>query len=395
MKIAQAVFTQDAERGGGSIRYAKALGGALEARGHDILWWSPDQVPGFQPWGRAARSFPALDAYHPGMRRAFGAWLADHRPEVVHLHTPQWMSAAVVAADADAGVPLVATLHDGWWFCHQVFFVRAWSREPCEGPGLIKCVFCLERGGAARVLGRFLRNAVSVPARRMALARMARSVSRFHAPAAFIRDHAVRAGIPPDRIRMIPLGLPDCGVLSAVASPREAARPVRAVALCGRRWRKGYEVLRRALAGFNPGELLVDVWGADGPAADGGGLPPAMRWRGWLAREDFPGVLSQADFVVVPSIVAEVFPLTVGEALAARRPVLASRVGGMPEMLGPNAEAWTFSPGDPDALAQALRRAMEASLTGGGWQAIPSPPDMTAHAAAMEGLYEEVKQSDQ
>jgi glycosyltransferase involved in cell wall biosynthesis len=56
--------------------------------------------------------------------------------------------------------------------------------------------------------------------------------------------------------------------------------------------------------------------------------------------------------VVVPSR-AEAMPYIVLEALAARKPVIASRVGGIPEVLGPNSIALA-EPGDADALARVM-----------------------------------------
>jgi glycosyltransferase involved in cell wall biosynthesis len=71
--------------------------------------------------------------------------------------------------------------------------------------------------------------------------------------------------------------------------------------------------------------------------------------------------------VVVPSR-AEAMPYIVLEALAARKPVIASRVGGIPEVLGPNSIALA-EPGDADALA----RVMVNAVSDPGWFAKVMP----------------------
>lgn len=71
--------------------------------------------------------------------------------------------------------------------------------------------------------------------------------------------------------------------------------------------------------------------------------------------------------VVVPSR-AEAMPYIVLEALAARKPVIASRVGGIPEVLGQNSIALA-EPGDADALA----RVMVNAVSDAGWFAKVMP----------------------
>ena len=90
------------------------------------------------------------------------------------------------------------------------------------------------------------------------------------------------------------------------------------------------------------------------------GMLPAMP-----TREAF----SMAHTVVVPSR-AEAMPYIVIEALAARKPVIASRVGGIPEILGRDSEALA-APGDVAALSHIMADAM----SDGGWRdrVMPKP----------------------
>ncbi|WP_244475221.1 glycosyltransferase family 4 protein [Rhizobium sp. Leaf341] len=110
------------------------------------------------------------------------------------------------------------------------------------------------------------------------------------------------------------------------------------------------------------------------------GMQPAMPARTAFA---------SARFVVVPSR-AESMPYIVLEAVAAQRPVIAARVGGVPEILGPDSAALA-EPNDAQSLANIMHRA----LTEDGWarRTMPEPERFKAAfssatmAAAMMRLY--------
>jgi glycosyltransferase involved in cell wall biosynthesis len=76
-------------------------------------------------------------------------------------------------------------------------------------------------------------------------------------------------------------------------------------------------------------------------------------------RTDTAELLCSATVAVVPSVWAEAFGLTVVEAMAAGVPVVASAVGGIPELVDPDVTGILVPPGDAAALADALRRLIQ------------------------------------
>ncbi len=72
-------------------------------------------------------------------------------------------------------------------------------------------------------------------------------------------------------------------------------------------------------------------------------------------RADIPQILAAMDIFVLPSI-TEGLPLTILEAMAAGKPVVATRVGGLPEVILDGETGLLVPPRDPHALAQALAR---------------------------------------
>jgi glycosyltransferase involved in cell wall biosynthesis len=68
-------------------------------------------------------------------------------------------------------------------------------------------------------------------------------------------------------------------------------------------------------------------------------------------REDMPRVLNTMDVYVFPTL-EEAFPNAVMEAMAMRRPVVASRVGGVPDLIRDGETGYLVAPGDPAAIAE-------------------------------------------
>ncbi|MDX1630540.1 MAG: glycosyltransferase family 4 protein [Thermoanaerobaculia bacterium] len=86
------------------------------------------------------------------------------------------------------------------------------------------------------------------------------------------------------------------------------------------------------------------------------GLEDRVRLLGF--RRDVPDLLAAADLFVLPSR-WDAFPTAILEAMAAGLPVVATRAGGIPEIVEDGRTGLLVSPGDPDQLAEALARLSE------------------------------------
>jgi glycosyltransferase involved in cell wall biosynthesis len=92
-------------------------------------------------------------------------------------------------------------------------------------------------------------------------------------------------------------------------------------------------------------------------------LDGSVRWLG--SRDDVPRILACVDALALSSHPrVETFPLCVLEAMAARLPVVATRVGSLPELVEDGLTGVLVPPGNPQAMAEALQRILSGSATG-------------------------------
>ncbi|MBI3321474.1 MAG: lipopolysaccharide heptosyltransferase II [Candidatus Omnitrophica bacterium] len=83
-------------------------------------------------------------------------------------------------------------------------------------------------------------------------------------------------------------------------------------------------------------------------------LQEAVEWLG--IRHDIPAVIASMDLLIVPSTYPESFGRSVIEAQAVGRPVVASRVGALAELIEDGRSGLLVPPRDPQALAEAIGR---------------------------------------
>lgn len=203
-------------------------------------------------------------------------------------------------------------------------------------------------------------------------------VRRFIAVSHFLRDQWVAAGLRPDLIDVVHNGVSAADYPVGGETERAAARarldlpqdgfvalyygrldPEKGIDVLLDAWRKlgvgdgegRLLVVGSPSAHLENGPQLLQAWQED--------APPGCVWR--PAQSDVVTLLHAADVVVVPSVWAEPFGRVIVEALATGRPALASRVGGVPEILTGEFERFQVEPGDAAALAAGLEDLV-------GWQ---------------------------
>jgi glycosyltransferase involved in cell wall biosynthesis len=330
------------------------------------------------------------------LTRSYHDFLIGHRPDVVHIQHTLFLGYDIVRATRNAlpDVPIVYSLHEYIPICHRDGqMVRTRNDELCQEESPRRCHECFPEitPQAFYMRKRFIQSHLSL-------------VDCFIAPTDYVKARYVDWGIPATKIEVEPQGCPP--VDPQPADLADDSSPTRAVrnrfAYIGQlNPYKGADLLLEAM------DLLGDDF--DGELTIFGAnleiQKPAWRERfrallererenvrfaGQYERHELPRLLSEIDWVVVPSIWWETGPLTVWEAFQNRRPVICSDIGGMSEKVTDGVNGLHFRTRDPRDLAETMRRAAE---TPGLWDelraGIPDHPGhpMSEHVARLAGIY--------
>lgn len=195
-------------------------------------------------------------------------------------------------------------------------------------------------------------------------------IDHFVAVSDYIAGTWIAAGIRPERITTIPNAVPmqqyPFGGLAERRSAREALGLPQdiPIVLCYGQLsaQKGIAVLARAWRelGIKPGEALLVLLGWHIPRPDREVMEalaalPANTYRLFPGQSGVVPFLHAADVVAMPTLLPEAFGRVVVESLASGRPVVASRIGAIPEVTAGFMSENLVPPGDVSALARRLR----------------------------------------
>ena len=342
---------------GGTERHVEQLAEALAAQGHHAVVATtspalgepdPPHVHRLGGWADVVIRRHARPEQHfhppapdPGVVHQLAALCRAERIDVVHAHG--WMAHSAVRAAKGCGLPVVVGLHDYGLDCARRSRLLP-DGTPCAGPEPSACRAC-----AAAAYGRVRGELVAAGLRRSA--RWWGQVDAFVANSEAVAAAARAAGVP-------------CTVAAPWLAPVAARTSAPAglplepfVAYVGAQSRhKGVATLTAAWSDPVPAPLVALL---SRPEADPPPLPGAAIIRRDAAPAEVLATMAQASVVVVPSIFPEPFGLVAAEAMSVGTPVVASAVGGLPEVLDHGRAGVLVAPGDPDGLRAAVAELLD------------------------------------
>lgn len=351
---------------GGEERHVQDLSVELVARGHDVAvatLWRPGTAEFEVDRGvrihrirgslqRVGTLFSEKERQHsppfpdPEALWALRRIIEGERPDIVHAHN--WMVHSFTPLKAWSRARLVVTLHDCSLICAQKRFVSRGAL--CSGPGLLKCLQCAaEYYGPAKGVPTTLANWAWGKVERRAVD-MFLPVSQ----AMVEVNQLARFGVPH---RVIPNFIPD----RQDASPGDGGSRLKELPrgdyllFVGDVARdKGVEVLLQAFSRMESSVPLVLI---GRPVEDFRvDFPPNVYVLHSWPHEAVMQAWSRCTVALVPSICLESFGLVALEAMAMGRPVVASRIGGLADIVVDGQTGFLVTPGDACALRDAVQR---------------------------------------
>jgi glycosyltransferase involved in cell wall biosynthesis len=350
----------------GAERYLFNLARLLEFQGHSTAIFAmhhPCNSPArysdhfvpqvdYRTLGSLGKVQAALRAvWYPAAARQIGRLIDAFHPDIVHLHNAyHQISPSILPTIRKRSIPIVQTLHDYKLVCPNYLLLT--QSQVCER--------CQDRKYHHAIQNRCLHGSRTwsiVAAAAMTLHKRwqiyERHVERFIAPSRFLLDRMVDFGVPEHQLIHIPY------FVSAGDWKPTPAGEGEYVLFIGRLSKeKGLLTLLNAVRGTDIPLLVV----GEGPMRTRmeeniarAGLPN-VRLTGYLNGQALAKVIEGARCTVVPSEWYEVFGQVITESFAQGKPVVATDIGGIPEIIDDGVDGLLVPPGDARALASALHR---------------------------------------
>ncbi|PPD51246.1 MAG: glycosyl transferase, partial [Methylobacter sp.] len=261
--------------------------------------------------------------WHPSddkMGELFAEYLEAERPELVHFHCIQRLTASVVEATRKAEIPYIVTVHDAWWISDYQFLVDANHvvypeghpdpYEPCTPPGNISQLESVER---ILFLKDLLRGADAVLT---VSKRFAEIYRKNEIPTVRVNKNGISETLPWQAKDTRHTDKVVCGHVGGMAE------------------HKGYFLLKAAVEAVQPEHLemlIVDHSQDEGYRLQTHWGRVPVTFIGRMAQPRVPELYRQIDVLFAPSTWPESYGLVTREAAACGCWVVASNMGGIGE----------------------------------------------------------------
>ncbi len=357
---------------GGADKYFLDLTEALKAAGHETAVFamagprnlkSPDSkyfVSAVEFNGGSLKDrlkIPGRMIYSREAKRKFARELDDFKPDIVHVHNIyHQLSPSILEAAKERNVPVVMHLHDYKLVCpnYRLFTKNRVCRRCLDKKSFWPCLYNNCYGSSA---ASFLA-ALEMTVHHKWLHIYEKNIDLLIAPSEFMRRLAIESGWPEEKIVMLHNPAPK------ISDQPKDDRPEGDYLLYFGRLapEKGINDLIHAAksAGGRSGKLLHIAGSGPEEKNIRKEFAPEMksgriRLLGQLSGKALSDEIASARAIVFPSLWPENMPLALLESLAQGKVVIASRSGGLPEIISDRKNGFLFNAGDIKGLETAIR----------------------------------------
>ncbi len=293
--------------------------------------------------------------YSKEARRNIEKLIADTKPDIAHAHNIyHQLSPSILQALKETGIPTVHTLHDGKLVCANMLFLTGGKIcEKCAGRKFYNAVIrkCVKGSYASSMVC-----CIEETVHRMT-GIYEKNVDLFLTPSRFLKDKMVQHGRLKESQVEVLHNYADLRTWSPNYMPGDYGLFVGRIEPL-----KGVATLWNACKAFPEFEMRFV---GQGPLQEEGeqfcrdnGLDKA-KFLGFQTGDTLKKLFYGARFVVLPSECYENCPMVVLEALASGKPVVASRIGGIPELVNHGEDGYLFEPGNAHELASYMRKLID------------------------------------
>jgi len=354
--------------------------------------------------------------------------LEEIKPDIVHIHHLIFLSIGLIKKIKEKGIPIVFTLHDYWLMCPRWHVLKK-NAKVCEKFTLGKfnqeCLVCLnellnikkESKKIYNFIKRFLpafmltwlkkiyfslagiiynndNNIHKLRERVSRIKDLMESIDIFLAPSEFIRDRYIEFGIPQEKIKLSRYGLNTDLFNELQKNKNDKLRFAFVGTLLPA---KGVDVLIKSFNKIKDQNAELMMYGVLKSYIGFEHYLPYLRkilknknikFMGGFDNCQIASVFQNIDVLVVPSIWPENSPLVIQEAFLFRTPVIASRIGGIMELVQEGLGGLLCNPGDVKDLRDKIQYLIDnRNVIDELKENMPRAKSMEENAREIEDIY--------
>lgn len=289
--------------------------------------------------------------YSLSSKLAFRTFLANNQPDIVHIHNLfPLISPSILPECSRAKIPLVMTVHNYRLVCPNGLHMTQNRRcERCVGGKEYWCILKNCESNHFKSLGYALRNLF---AREMGFYK--NHVDRFAVLTDFQRQRLIQAGFSEEKITVIPNMMVPKPTQISSKHATQSTSPGHFVGFSGRVTPEKWIYTLIEVARRNP-DIPFKIAGNHTTMNFSNSLPDNLELLGHLDSKSLHQFYESSRIMVLCSLWFEGFPMVILEAMSYSKPVICSRIGGLPEVVSDQQTGLLFAPGDVMDLESKIR----------------------------------------
>jgi len=401
MKICQITYTYPPHTTGGADIYVHKISQELSKRSHEVVVITTKPYDGlsslkpsckmengikvyrFYPlnlysWINSAEKslllkmiWNALDIWNLHSYLIMRKIIKKENPDLVHIHTPIWISLSAFDAVISSKIPFIFTLHDYLLLCRRTLLLHS-NGSICEDP---KTVCKLYQKLSKKIVNN-KPNVVIAPSNFI--------IKMFKNKGFFTETEFIKLSLGTE--------------LSAEDKKVQKDYKTIDILYVGTLINhKGVDVLIRAFKNIEKRKIRLHILGKGSDESSLkllAGDDDRIIFHGFLEGKKLNRCYQKANIIVVPSVCFDNSPLVIYESFMNGTPVIGSKIGGIPELIDEGVNGFLFEPGNSKQLHDILLYLIEnpeelQKLEIGAFQS-SQKYDMNLHIKSLEKLYKEI-----
>jgi glycosyltransferase involved in cell wall biosynthesis len=342
----------------------------LQARGYDCTvltvnsrgrersdqWYEVDGIPVHRLTWVTKKRRPLTDLLDGRVYAPIQRAIQQLKPDIFHPHNVAQATLAPFVAAQATRTPTLCTLHDHWLLCPANMLYRADGAlcNPADHP----------EGSCGNCYRRYEYWA-DIDKRKLWMKRLTSHVRYFISPSQALIDLHIAGGFEPERFRLIPYALPAPNLQEArhpqLLEAAEAAKTRPTIVYAGGGVHsKGADLLSLAIPGLLAAipnlQIVIAGSGEAEYFQDWARYAPAVRILGKVPFNEMRALFAIGDLALIASVWPENSPVVIYENFQVGTPVLASAVGGVPELIEDEKTGYLYPRNDVQQLIEKVVR---------------------------------------